>query len=122
MEKRYRLRSMPYAQANVGIEEIDGEYTAVRLYSYKTLVAVIDVVRRPATLYCTGIYSRTTARHINRFTTEFCGRNLYYECKEAVSPARGFADGRVNARIAMFDVLSMAYWYSEHGKRFNGKY
>ena len=113
---------MPYAQASVDIEETDGEYMAVYLYSYKTLVAVIDLVRRPATMYCTGTYSRTTARHINRFTTEFCGRNLYYECKEAVNLTRGDSEARVNAQIDMRDVLTAIEWYVERGKRFDGNY
>lgn len=122
MIKRYRLKSMPYAQASVGIEEVDGELIDVHLFSYDTRVVTIDLKTRPATLYCTGTYSMTTARHINRFTREFCGRNLYYECKEAVDPTRGNAAGRVNAQIDMCDVLTAVDWYEEHGKRFYGKY
>lgn len=122
MVKRYRLESMPHAQANVGIEELFGEVIAVHLYSYQTLVARIDLETRPATLYCTGTYSVTTARHINRFTTEFCGRNLYYECKKAVETTHGYAEAKVNAQIDMREVLTAIGRYKEHGKRFCGKY
>lgn len=122
MVKRYRLESMPYAQANVGIEEVNGELIAVHLFSYNTRVVTIDLETRPATLYCTGTYSITTARHINRFTREFCGRNLYYECKAAVNPEHGYAEAKVNAQIDMREVLTAIDRYKEQGKRFYGKY
>ena len=118
MIRCYKLKSMPYAHAAVGIEEVNGELIAVHLYSYDTRVLRINLKTPPATLYCTGTYSRTTARHINRFTTEFCGRNLYYECKKAVNLTRGHCEAGVNAQIDMRDVLTAAIWYKEHGKSF----
>lgn len=122
MAKHYRLRSMPYAQANVGIEGVNGELIAVYLYSYNTLAATINLVTRTPTLYCKGIYSSIMGRHISCFTREFCGRSLYYECKEAVQSGVGYTDGRVDAQIDIRDVLSAVDWYKEHGKRYHGKY
>lgn len=122
MEKRYRLNTMPYAQAHVFFDEQDGELIAIDLYSYETRVCSIDLLQRPVALYCTGTYSMTTARHINRFTTEFCGRNLYHECKEAVDPEACCSYGRVSAYIDIRDVLTAVDRYTASGKRFSGRY
>lgn len=61
-----KLSAMPYAQAHVEIAE-DG---AVYLYSYVTLVAVLD---NEGWLEIGGLYSATTRRHIGAFCREYCG-------------------------------------------------
>lgn len=85
MTKKYRLQSMQSAQCHVVIDINDetGHLERVGLVSYNTLVCEI-FVGRPYRLACYGTYSVTTAKHINRFTTDFCGENLYYECKKLV--------------------------------------
>ena len=86
----YNLRSMPSAQTHVEfVYNKRNSLVAIRLYSYCTCILetvrmkkggsyhwVTNVVFDPA-------YSRTTARHVNRFTHELFGCNYYFECKEA---------------------------------------
>lgn len=83
--KQYRLLSMPHAQCRVYIKRFDNGGVSVELISYDTSVCIINY--NPyigSALYCSGTYSVTTARHINRFTREFCGDNKYHECKSAL--------------------------------------
>lgn len=85
--KKYHLRSMPKANCHVEIEKDSYTgYTAVRLISYKTRVIEFTVI--PAlwkvSLLASGTYSATTARHINRFTKEFFGTNLYHDIAAVV--------------------------------------
>ena len=83
---QYRLLSMPHAQCRVYIKRFDDHSVSVELVSYETSVLLINSIPSVGTaLYCSGIYSVTTARHINRFTREFCGENKYYECKSAIN-------------------------------------
>lgn len=117
----YRLRSMPSAQAHVEFvyNECDS-LVAIRLYSYRACILetvrmekggiyhwVTNVVFNPA-------YSRTTARHVNRFTHELFGCNYYFECKEAW----------VN-ETPLSEVLNtntiMDFWneYKQYGKHFH---
>ena len=76
-----KLSTMPYAQAHV---EIDS-YGNIALYSYNTLVILID---SNGWLECTGIYSRTTIRHIGAFMREYVKwpngeRGDYFTAKNA---------------------------------------
>lgn len=80
MKESFRMHSMPYAQCHVNITH-DEDGAEVELVSYNTSVCIIRENDNGITLYCSGTYSATTARHINRFTTEFLGRSHYYECK-----------------------------------------
>lgn len=80
MKEQFRLHSMPYAQCHVNIER-DDVSIKVELVSYSTSVCIIRKSLFGVTLYCSGTYSVTTARHINRFTAEFLGRSHYHECK-----------------------------------------
>lgn len=80
----YRLRSMPYAQCHVEFYT-DGTFLKeVRLVSYTTTIlsvkyngsdAEVEVVH-PVDCSC------TTARHVNRFTTELFGTNKYFVLKK----------------------------------------
>lgn len=82
---QYRLMSMPHAQCRVYIRRFIKSGVSVELVSYETSVLVINSDPEVGTmLYCSGTYSPTTARHINRFTREFCGDNKYHECKSAL--------------------------------------
>lgn len=84
--KQYRMLSMPHAQCRVYIKRFDDNSVSVELVSYSTSVCIINYHPDSiAELYCSGTYSTTTARHINRFTREFCGDNKYHECKSAIS-------------------------------------
>lgn len=78
--QRFRMHTMPKAQCHVHIFMCD-DGIQVDLISYSTLVCRARLIGSKLTLECTGVYTRTTSRHINRFTTEFFGKNLYYTCK-----------------------------------------
>lgn len=117
----YHLRSMPSAQTHV--EFVYNEcysLIAIRLYSYRTCILetvrmekggiyqwVTNVVFNPA-------YSRTTARHVNRFTHELFGCNYYVECKEA------WANESSLAEVLNTNVI-MNFWneYQQYGKHFH---
>lgn len=117
----YRLRSMPSAQAHVEFVYNKCEsLVAIRLYSYRTCILetvrmekggiyhwVTNVVFNPA-------YSRTTARHVNRFTHELFGCNYYFECKEA------WANESPLAEVLNTNVI-MDFWngYQQYGKHFH---
>lgn len=114
----YHLRSMPSAQAHVEFvyNECDS-LVAIRLYSYRTCILetvrtetgciywVTNVVFNPA-------YSRTTARHVNRFTNELFGCNYYFECKEAWANESPLADV-LNTNT----IMNFLNDYHQHGKR-----
>ena len=81
--ERYRLHSMPHAQCHIRIERSKNS-VSVELISYNTSVCFIELDENDLILYCSGTYSNTTARHINRFTREFLKRSYYFECKDAL--------------------------------------
>lgn len=87
---RYKLRSMPSAMCHVIIEHSDAG-AEITLRSYYTDVLKIMVFNgySSVSLFATGTYSVTTARHINRFTTEFFGVNLYHEIKQELDGHNG---------------------------------
>lgn len=129
MEKKdYRLISMPSAMCHVSIER-SAESCAdqpieVNLWSYYTNVLTISFSENQRLeLYATGTYSATTARHINRFTKEFFGENLYHSVKCVCSksdeelPLVLAIDCTTNksAKEIFFKALER---YSKYGKRF----
>ena len=59
-----KLSYMPYGKAHVEIDDTG----CIALYSYNTLVILIS---NDGWLLCTGIYSRTTIRHIGAFMKEY---------------------------------------------------
>lgn len=70
----------------------DRDTGAVRLYSYNTMVAEIrpDPEMGWLQIMVTGLYSRTTIKHLGWFMREFgCGRD-YYFAKAAIG--RGYVD------------------------------
>ena len=78
-----KLKTMPYAQCEVLIEphEIG---IIVTLRSYNTDVVSLSFVNGDLNSVWFGCvnYSPTTARHVNRFTTEWLGWNAYHYAKE----------------------------------------
>lgn len=86
----YRMKSMPNANCYVsllGNETADGrvQFDEIRLYSYTTLVFRVHVLPTGAMVcenYCPVNCSSTTARQVNRFTTELFGESKYYAFKE----------------------------------------
>ena len=117
----YCLRSMPAAQAHVEFVYNDCDsLVAIRLYSYRTCILntvrmekggiyhwVTSVVFNPA-------YSRTTARHVNRFTKELFGCNYYFECKKAWADETELAEV-LNAN----DIMNFWNEYQQYGKHFH---
>ncbi len=117
----YHLRSMPSAQAHVEFVYNEcGSLVAIRLYSYRTCILetvrmekggiyhwVTNVVFNPA-------YSRTTCRHVNRFTHELFGCNYYFECKAA------WTDEMPLDEVLTTNAI-MDFWngYKQYGKRFH---
>ena len=130
MEKKdYRLDSMPSAMCHVVIkrygETCEEQAISVELWSYYTHVLTIDYHADDQSfdLHASGTYSVTTARHINRFTKEFLGENLYHSVKSVCSksdeefPLVLALDCTNNktAEQAFFKALER---YSNYGKRF----
>lgn len=83
--KTYALQSMPYAQCSVAIyyDTETGDPLEIRLYSYNTLVLQCEkgIDSISIKVHCPVNYSSTTARHVNRFTKELFGENLYHTLK-----------------------------------------
>lgn len=110
----YHLRSMPSAQCHVEFYT-DGCYLKeVRLVSYTTTIlsvkyhagdAVVEVVYP---VDC----SRTTARHVNRFTTELLGTNEYHVLKKLGKGCTVRFDGMA---VCISDLYNN---YRNYGKRF----
>lgn len=95
--KRFKLESIPGGQCHITIHYSNNkiEKPLVVLTSYLTEVLVIDLAVPFPTVYFTNECREflewrkqiksppaTTAKHINRFTTEFTGENLYHRLKE----------------------------------------
>lgn len=80
----YRLHSMPSAQCHVEFYT-DGCYLKeVRLVSYSTTILSVKYHYTDAdveVMYPVNC-SLTTARHVNRFTTELLGTNEYHALKK----------------------------------------
>ena len=76
--------SMPSAQTHVEFLLNDGEIQAIWFFSYRTLELLIhknESGKWVCKVCAYAAHSRTTARHYNRFTNEFFGQNMYFECK-----------------------------------------
>lgn len=117
----YRLRSMPSAQAHVEfVRDNCNALASIRLVSYRTPILEIDRVEKDDEfVWVTNVvfnpaYSRTTARHVNRFTHELFGCNYYFECKEA------WLNGSTLADVLNTNAI-MSFWneYQQYGKCFH---
>ena len=117
----YHLRSMPSAQAHVEfMHDNHNALVAIRLVSYRTSILEIERTEKDGEfLWVTNVVfnpacSRTTARHVNRFTHELFGHNYYFECKEAWANESFLAEVLNNNAI-------MDFWneYQQYGKYFH---
>lgn len=116
----YHLRSMPAAQTHVTFLHDNCELISIYLYSYNTPILRVGRVEKDGNyVWITKVlfnpaYSRTTARHVNRFTNELFGRNYYFDCKEAWAK-----------KVPLSEVLNtnaiMNFWneYNQFGKPFH---
>ena len=124
---RFRLESMQHAQCHVTIQRRSLKDVEARLISYSTVVLVAQGTPEGGVrLMCSGTYSVTTARHINRFTTEFFGSNLYYECKRATDNSGAFAlvaeYSFTSAEAERFRATVRRYESGDHTSRYRGYY
>lgn len=124
---RYRLESMQHAQCHVTIQRRSLKDVEARLISYSTVVLVAQGTSEGGVrLMCSGTYSVTTARHINRFTTEFFGKNLYHECKRACDNTGAFAlvaeFAFTTAEAERFRATVRRYESGDHAPRYRGYY
>lgn len=119
----YCLRSMPYAQCHVNIERtsldggvVDGSLSAITLVSYRTPIIRLTFDRY-ANVELEVLYrvdcSATTSRHVNRFTTEFLGKNWYHDLKKL------YSDGirTVNITHLLYYIADNEQWYENNGKK-----
>lgn len=109
----YHLRTMPAAKCHVNFYRNNGVIAKAELVSYNTvmLTAEYDDSNIKLTVNYPVDCSVTTARHVNRFTTELTGTNLYHELKKVPTGDTYIVD---DAAICLSD---MAFKYQEHGKR-----
>ena len=80
-----KLKNMPYAKCEVGIVRVDvnGDKAYIAfLKSYNTIVCGFVVFEEMVYAFCTGTYSKTTAKQIGRFCKEFCPNVGYYWMKD----------------------------------------
>lgn len=140
--KRFRLDSMPNAQCHVSIEYSEQGINCIKLVSYETNVVEIVIINNESlrekykfagVVYCSPgngsdsyncsdwTYSPTTARHINRFTREFFGENMYYQVKHCTE---NYLPGTEKCFVVYSAerIVARAKWYLENGKRYNWKY
>ena len=123
--RKYRLNSMGYAQCHVAItNDMNCDSVSIELISYSTSVCKIILSRssvgKTAELFASGTYSVTTARHINRFTKEFCGCNLYHEVKKTCG---AYGEYKKVCDINFNDAMSEAVQYMNgYSTRYYGSY
>lgn len=117
MTTSYKMRSTPAANCHVEIihDSKTNAFKGVYLYSYNTLMMEIcfdsKTQLETVKLYYPVDCSRTTARHVNRFTTEWLGENCYFKLKGKL---KGYT---MSANWGVRYTLEMLYWYENNGKR-----
>ena len=109
----YHIRTMPAAKCHVNFYYNNYVLVKAELVSYNTvmLTAEYDGSDVELTVNYPVDCSVTTARHVNRFTTELTGTNLYHELKKVP------VDGRFIVNDAAVCLSDMAFKYKEYGKR-----
>ena len=108
----YHLMSMPSASCHVNFYRNNGVLAKAELVSYNTimLTAEYDGISIKLTVNHPVDCSVTTERHVNRFTTELTGTNLYHELKKVP------VDGVYIVKDAAVCLSDIAFKYQEHGK------
>lgn len=113
----YHMISMPCA--NTHVEFVVDNFSClanIRLYSYSTMM--LDLVLNRSTHngvleVCYSVdCSVTTARHVNRFTTELFGENKYHELKKLGCGAKLDCEDILLKAVEMFER------YSYNGKNY----
>lgn len=123
--RKYRLNTLRYAQCHIAItNDLNCDSVSIELISYSTSVCKIILSRssagKTAVLFASGTYSVTTSRHITRFTTEFCGRNLCYDVKKACGAYGEYKKVcNINFDVAMSEAVHYMNGYST---KYNGSY
>ena len=109
----YHLMSMPSASCHVNFYRNNGALVKAELVSYNTVMLSAEYDGNNIKLTVNHFVgcSSTTARHVNRFTTELTGTNLYHELKKVL------VDGVYIVKDAAVCLSDMAFKYQEHGKR-----
>lgn len=105
----YHMISMP--AANCHVEFIADDFSIlrnIRLWSYST--CILDVSVGPDNKDAIDILveyavdcSHTTERHVNRFTTELTGSNLYHQLKGIEVGGHIWIDGMMLNAVEMFE-------------------
>lgn len=108
----YHLMSMPSASCHVNFYRNNGVLAKAELVSYNTVMLSAEYDGNNIELTVNHFVgcSNTTARHVNRFTTELTGTNLYHELKKVP------VDGVYIVKDAAVCLSDMAFKYQEHGK------
>lgn len=70
------LKYIPYGSCGI-LETKDNIY----LKSYTTMVLRLE--KKTGWIWCSGLYSRTTIKHISAFLKEFCPGVSYYAIKDS---------------------------------------
>lgn len=109
----YHLMSMPYASCHVNFYRNNGVLAKAELVSYNTVMLTAEYDGNDIKLTVNHFVgcSCTTARHVNSFTTELTGTNLYHELKKVP------VDGAYIVKDAAVRLSDMAFKYADHGKR-----
>ena len=117
MTKMYKLANHSTNNAHVEFDfDANGCFQRVRLVSYCTTILEIENDFSSDTwvkVKCPVNYSPTTARHVNWFTTNFFGKNLYHELK--ITPVEGFLPVE-NCRYCFLDTVR---WYIDNAVKFH---
>lgn len=119
--KDYRLASMPKAQCHVRFYYSNGVLEEVWLVSYNTVVITIMGLETSHPYWtCTGTYSKTTARHIGRFTAEFLGFNHYHTAKHIAMTGEAIELDLYRTKFVQQQVANYEAGYG--GRKFYGNY
>ena len=82
----YKLKNMPFGSCHLGAVRVDWNGNNVYhifLKSYSTIVCGFTLLDDDSFIaWCTGTYSQTTRKHINRFCHEICEQVNYYWFKQ----------------------------------------
>lgn len=119
MRENYHLKSMPYANVHVAFNfPVKGQpLESIELVSYTTTILVIQR-RDDETWVCRPVfnpaYSHSTMRHVNRFTSELYGVNMYYECKSVYQSEQDCLPSLLTNK----EVCDFLNYYVRYGKKF----
>ena len=117
MTKLFKLASHSTNNAHVEFDfDANGCFQSARLVSYRTVILEIENDFSHCTcvkVKCPVNYSHTTARHVNWFTTNFFGKNLYHELKNIP------VDGLLPVENSRYCFLDAVRWYNDNAAKFH---